>query len=207
MSISGISNISSNQHQVGNPSTYQQSLQQFSQALQSGNASAAQSDFAALQQAFSQPANPTSSNSSSATSSPSTPTTQALKQLASDLQSGNISAAQQDYTTLQQDLRSQGGPAKNHFHHHDGLKSGGDGSSNQSSLLQDLSQVGQSILSGSLAAAQQAYLALQPQFSQLSQLSFNGAPPSQTESPVSLLSNAGGQSEPAGSASLLSLVG
>jgi len=201
--MSGISNINSNQHPLSNSSTaYQQSLQQFSQALQSGNISAAQSDFATLQQAFSQPASTIASSPTSNSSSTSSPVAQAFNQLASDLQSGNLSAAQKDYTTAQQDLRIQGGPSKGHFHHHNSLKSEGADSSNQNSLLQDLSQIGQSIVSGSIAAAQQAYSAMQIQPA----LSFNGAPPSQSGSPGTLLSNLELQAESSLSASPFSLV-
>jgi hypothetical protein len=200
--MSGISNISSNQHQVGSPSTAYQSLQQLSQALQSGNLSAAQSDFATLQQAFSQPSSTNSSTSSSNSSSTSNPVAQAFNQLASDLQSGNLSGAGKDYVPGQPVLRSQGGPAKSHFHHHNSLKSGGADSSNQDSLLQDLSQIGQNIVSGNIAAAQQAYSALQPQPS----LSFNAAPPSQSGVPATLLSNVELQAESSLSASPFSLV-
>lgn len=177
MSASGILNISSNQYQLGATSTYQQNLQQLSQALKSGNLSGAQSDFTTLQQAFSQPA-------ATASSSSSNPVAQAFNQLASDLQSGNIPSAQKDSATLQQDLQSHDGPSKNHFHHHDGLKSGNEDSSSQNSLLQSLNQIGQNLASGNLAAAQQAYSALQTQPT----LSFDGAPPSPIESPVSWLS-------------------
>jgi hypothetical protein len=201
--MSGISNVSSNQHSLSNSSTtYQQSLQQFSQALQSGNLSAAQSDFATLQQAFSQPASTISSSSTSNPSSASNPVAQAFNRLASDLQSGNLSAAQKDYTGAQQGLRSQSGPSKGHFHHHNSLQSGSVDSSDQDSLLQELSQIGQSIASGSLAAAQQAYSAAQLQPA----LSFNGAPPSQSGSPGTLLSNLELQAESSLSASPFSLV-
>jgi hypothetical protein len=57
MSISGILSRSYNQSQLsGASSNYQQQMQQLSKDLTSGNLSAAQSDFATLQAAFSQPA-------------------------------------------------------------------------------------------------------------------------------------------------------
>ncbi len=58
----------------------------------------AQSDFAALQQSGLQ-ANPSSSSQSA------DPIVQAFNQLSQDLQSGNVSAAQQDYAALQQDFQ------------------------------------------------------------------------------------------------------
>lgn len=162
MSISAILNSSSNQYQIGaatNP--YRQELQQLGQALQSGNLSAAQSDFATLQAAFSQPATTTGSTSAGSTSNP---VAQAFNQLSTDLQSGSLSAAQKDFSTLQQDL--QNNLSTDHSHHHHHLSSGSGDSSNQNPLLQDLNQIGQSLTSSNLAGAQQAYATLQQQLQQ-----------------------------------------
>jgi len=164
MSISAILNSSSNQYQIGAASNpYQQEMQQLGQALQSGNLSAAQSDFATLQAAFSQPAATTGSTS---TGSASNPVAQAFNQLGADLRLGNVSAAQKDFSTVQQDLQNNLSPG--HFHHHHHLSSGGGSgdSSNQNSLLQDLNQIGQSLTSSNLAGAQQAYATLQQQLQQ-----------------------------------------
>jgi hypothetical protein len=151
MSISGIQSNAFNPYQLGaNP--MQQAVQQLSQDLQSGNLSAAQSDFATLQQAFTQ------APTGSPTSTSSNPVSQAFQQLSSDLSSGNLSAAKQDYSTIQNELSNPGpGLGRNHFQHPIARTSGG-----QSSLLQDLNQLGQelsssSALSGNLTAAQQAY--------------------------------------------------
>ena len=182
MSISAILNSSSNQFQMSTASNpYQQQMQQLGQALQSGNLSAAQSDFATLQAAFSQVATTTGSIS---TSSASNPVVQAFNQLGSDLQSGNVSAAQKDFSTVQQDLQNL---SNNQFHHHHHLRSGGGGgdSSNQNSLLQDLNQIGQSLTSSNLAGAQQAYATLQQQ---LQQFALGGADSSQLSNmPLSLV--------------------
>jgi len=68
MSISGISSNSYNPYQTGaNP--LQQQFQQLGQALQSGNLSAAQSDFASLRAGFSQPSSTTGASSATSTSS------------------------------------------------------------------------------------------------------------------------------------------
>jgi hypothetical protein len=93
---------------------------------------------------------------------------QELQQLGGDLQSGNLSAAQKDYSTIQQDLqRATGTPPANHFHHHHRVAtSGGEDSSSQNSLLQDLNQLGQSLTSSNLSSAQQAYSSLQQQLQQ-----------------------------------------
>src|SRR5208337_1725399 len=114
MSISAILNSSYNQNQFSPVcSPYKQDMQQLSQDLQSGNLSAAQSDFATLQAAFSHSPSSTAAASTASTSSASTsnPIAQAFYQLASDLKSGNLSAAQKDFSTIQQDLRRQGGPS------------------------------------------------------------------------------------------------
>jgi hypothetical protein len=161
MSMSGIQSTMQNQPSVNSP--YQLQLQQLGQALQSGNLSAAQSDFATIQQAFTQTANP----SSSANTTASNPMVQAFNQLGSDLQSGNLSAAQKDLSTVQQDLKSNGGPAFNHLGHYQRSGGSGGNSSQQNSLLQDLNQTGQSLNSTSLASAQQAYTTLQQQLQEV----------------------------------------
>lgn len=159
MSVSGVS--SSSLFDFNSPSVqnrirqFRQEFQQLGQDLQSGNLSAAQTDFAALQQSGPQ------TNSTSSTQS-SNPLVQDFKQLSQDLQSGNLTPAQQEYTKIRQDFQSQAQSAHGH-HHHGG---GGGGASAISQLLQ---QLGQELQSGSLASAQQAYSALQQEFPQRSQ--------------------------------------
>jgi len=183
MSISGIPSSTFSPYQLGTPANiYQQNFQKLGQDLQSGNLSSAQSDFATLQQAFSQPS--TTSGTAAATTSTATsnPITQAFNQLASDLQSGNLAAAQKDYSTLQQDLQSQSGTG-HHVHNHHRISAGGvEDSSSQNPLLQDLNQLGQSLTSSNLTGAQQAYAMLQQQ---LQQFALGGGALA-TESPVSL---------------------
>jgi len=65
-----------------------------------------------------------------------------LQKLGSDLQSGNLSAAQQDYVTL-----SQSGPLAN--------------SQSTNPLVQDLQAVGSALQGGNLTSAQQAFGAFQ----------------------------------------------
>ncbi len=172
MSISGIHGTLS-PYLLGTATNPSQQFQQLGQALQSGNLSAAQSDFATLQQAFSQSA-AISGTTSAATANP---VSQAFNQLASDLKSGNLSAAQQDYSTLQRDLQSTIGTLPTHRfppdHYKGGISTG---------QLQDLNQIGQSLTSSNLAGAQQAYATLQQQ---LQQFALAGGALS-TLSPVSL---------------------
>lgn len=166
MSVSGILSSSFLQNQLSSVSSpYQQDMQKLSQDLQSGNVSAAQSDFATLQKAFQQSA---TTSASTSTTSASSPVAQSFNQLASDLQSGNLSAAQKDLSTAQQSLLSEARLPVSHFHHRDHFGGGGGSSdsSSQNSLLQDLNQVGQSLTSSNLAGAQQAYATLQQELQQ-----------------------------------------
>jgi len=162
MSVAGIfsSGISSyNPQSIQNRmQQFQQEFQQLGQDLQSGNLSAAQSDFATLQQSAPQ--------ANSTTSAQGTNTIfQAFTQLSTDLQAGNTTAAQQDYATLQQDLQGQGtqsqGTHMHHHHHH-----GGGGGSQENSITQMFQQLGQDLQSGQLSAAQQAYGSLQQDLQQ-----------------------------------------
>ncbi|MFZ0800022.1 MAG: hypothetical protein WCA13_01045 [Terriglobales bacterium] len=143
-------------------------MQQLGQDLQSGNLASAQSDFATLQQAFSQPATTSGSSTGSTSGTTTNSVNQAFNQLASDLQFGNLSAAQKDFTTLQSGLKPSGPGSSNEFHHHQhsGSRGGGEDLTNQNSLLQDLSQVGQNLTSGNLSGAQQAYASLQQELQQ-----------------------------------------
>jgi len=149
MSVSGISSnlfgfntpsVESKQQQI------QQEFQQLGEDLQSGNLSAAQSDFTTLQQLVPQSNNASSSQSSN-------PLAQAFNQLGQDLQSGNLSAAQQDYANIQQDIQNQAAQVQSqgHHHHHRG---GGD---EQNSISQLFQQLGRDLQSGNLSGAQQSY--------------------------------------------------
>jgi hypothetical protein len=147
MSISAISNnyLDYNMQNIQiRMQQFRQEFQQLGADLQSGNLSAAQTDFAALQQTEPQSASSSSSQSSS-------PIAQAFNQLSQDLKAGNLSAAQQDYATIQQDFQNH----RVHHHHHHGGGGGG-----QSEITQLLQQLGQDLQSGNLSAAQQAYNSL-----------------------------------------------
>jgi outer membrane protein assembly factor BamD (BamD/ComL family) len=130
---------------------FQQDFQQLGQDLQSGNTSAAQSDFVTLQNDLQQTSS-TSASTSTSTSQSSSPLAQAFNQLAQDLQSGNLSGAQKDYATIQQDFQSQ--VSQTHHHHH---SSG----SQQSQASQLFAQLGQDLQSGNLSNAQSDFTSLQ----------------------------------------------
>jgi hypothetical protein len=166
MSVPGILSSSFVQNQLSAVnSPYQQDMQKLNQDLQSGNLSAAQSDFATLQKAFSQTAGTTASSSATSASSPAT---QAFNQLASDLQSGNLAAAQKDFSTARQQLKNQYKLPVDRFPYHSHPVGGGGSptSGGLSPLLQELGQVGQNLTSNNLSGAQQAYATLQQDLQQ-----------------------------------------
>ena len=153
----------------------QQEFQQLGEDLQSGNLSSAQSDFATLTQLDPNlvSTSSTASTASTTSSASSNPIEQAFTQLAQDLQSGNLSAAQQDYSTIQQDMQSA---TATHTHHHH-LHSGGSANSSQENPISQLfSQLGQDLQSGNLSAAQSDFTSLQQQFQQSAQNNLQVSP-------------------------------
>jgi hypothetical protein len=133
----------------------QQDFQQMGMDLQSGNLSAAQTDFASLQQIDPQ-AGPVSSTQGN-------PIAQGFSQLSQDLGAGNLASAQADFTTLQQDFASRVGMWQRHHH--------GDAGSAQSSLGQEFSQLIEMLQSGNQSGAQQIYDSLQQELQQFAQSS------------------------------------
>ena len=115
-------NVFSNQSSTSSTSstssgTVSQAFNQMAQDLQTGNLSAAQSDYATLQQNLQQgvPSQRRYHLHGAASHAEGAQTQELLAQLGQALQSGNLSAAQQAYATLQTDLPSAmlGGPANN----------------------------------------------------------------------------------------------
>jgi hypothetical protein len=155
MSVSGISssNFLSYTTQSNQPRMQQfaQEFRQLGADLQSGNLSAAQADFANLQQ--------TGLASSSVQNN--SPIAQLFNQLSQDLESGHLSAAQQDYASIQQGFQNQTSHV-HHRHHH----GGGNESSAVNQLLEHL---GQDLQAGNVSAAQQAYNTLIQDFPQSGQ--------------------------------------
>jgi outer membrane protein assembly factor BamD (BamD/ComL family) len=155
MSVSGVSTQSAIpyylQQTQNQQAQMQQDFQQLGQDLQSGNLSAAQSEFTSLQQ-LTQGTSSTSANSTTSNN----PISQEFAQLSQDLKSGNLSAAQSDYSKLQQDFQSEGTRA-HHTHHGHHLGGGGD----STDINQLFQQLGQELQSGNLSTAQQTYTTLQ----------------------------------------------
>jgi hypothetical protein len=109
------------------------------------------------------------SSATASTANSSNPITQAFTALSQDLQSGNISAAQKDYATIQQDFQQQqqqqqGSSQVPHHHHHGG---GGGGSSQQNNQVsQALNSLSAALQSNNLCNAQTAFATLQQELQQ-----------------------------------------
>jgi hypothetical protein len=149
MSISSVSSSLFNYATQSTKSPLQQFKSEFDQLgqdLSSGNLSAAQSDFSALQQI--KPELMASGNSS--------PLAQAMNKLSQDLKSGDIAAAQQDFAKIQQFIDKHIA----HLRHHLGF------SEDSSAIQQLFQQLGQALKRGDLTSAQQAYASLQQLFQQ-----------------------------------------
>lgn len=174
MSIAGISSsdLFSAQSVQKQMQEMRQEFQQLGSDLQSGNLSAAQSDFATLTQ-LAPSLTSTSSPTSSTSSQTSNPIEQAFAQLAKDLQSGNLSAAQQDFSTIQQDMQSAMAAHGHHHHHHSETS---ESSQQENPISQLFNQLGQDLQSGNLTAAQQDFTSLQQQFQQNAQNSLQVPP-------------------------------
>ena len=182
MSIFGIASsilgqIGSATPQNPNRQQFKEGFQLLGQDLQSGNLAQAQTDFSSLQQLI--PGGQQNSPLSPAYGASNTnPLAAAVSQLARDLKSGNLSAAQSDFSAVQQELQQVGsrlgGPQGHHHRHHGG------GESSQSSSQQDpitkvFGQLGQDLQAGNISAAQQAYASLQQDFQQFAANSTPGA--------------------------------
>jgi uncharacterized protein (DUF2336 family) len=101
MTISAIS--ASSAFQTSNYQTYRQAFSQLTNALQSGNLSAAQNAYTTL--------------ASSPAAQGNGPFAQALQQIGQDLQSGDLGDAQKALAALQQQQQAHG----HHHHHHGGV--------------------------------------------------------------------------------------
>jgi hypothetical protein len=85
-----------------------QAFNQLSQDLQSGNVSAAQQDYTTIQQDIQKHVSQTHHHHHGSGGGESSQISQLFQQLGQDLQSGNLSSAQNAYATLQQDLQQLG---------------------------------------------------------------------------------------------------
>lgn len=184
MSVTGIASsilsvLNSTQGHQTRPQQIQSEFQQLGQDLQSGNLSQAQSDFTTLSQNLSGLRQNNNAATTAATASTTTPTNsiaQAFAQLGQDLQSGNLQAAQQDYTTVQQDAQQTASQqVSGHHHHHHAESSQGSSSSSQTNpITQAFGQLEQTLQAGNLSGAQSAFAALQSDLQQIGGLITSG---------------------------------
>jgi len=125
--MSSINSVSSttNPYQTNSQSPWQQISQDFKtlqSALQSGDLGGAQQAFASLQQSQQNSSQPGTSGTGGSAGQNS-PTANAFQALQSALSTGNLSAAQQAFATMQQNMQSAGARKTGH-HHHAGGSSG-----------------------------------------------------------------------------------
>jgi hypothetical protein len=114
MSISPVSSSGSFGTYQADYQQSQNTFQQLTQALQSGNLTAAQSAFSAL----TQKAPPPAANANTSTPSSSNPMAADFQALGQALQSGNLTGAQAAFTKLQSDAQAAQGAQSTHKHHH-----------------------------------------------------------------------------------------
>ena len=140
-------------------------FQHLGQDLQAGNLTKAQQDYATLSQNFATAQTGTTAAATpTATETNSNPIAQAFAALSTDLQNGNITAAQQDYATIRQDSQQQQRSSQVHHHHHHG---GGGGGQKGSQVSQALNSLSSALQAGNLSSAQTAFATLQQDLQQL----------------------------------------
>ena len=154
---------------------FQQEFQQLGKDLQSGNVAQAESDLVTLEQnsPYLRAGASTSGTTSGSATTSNNPISQAFNQLAQDLKTGNLTAAQQDFSTIQQDFqnaRSQAQTQSTGHHHHHAFSS----QNSTSPLAQLFSQLGQALQNGNLSSAQHAYSTIQQDFQQFASAGGSG---------------------------------
>lgn len=145
----------------------QQGFQQLGQDLQSGNLSQAQNDFSTLERLLPSQLQ-TSATNVHAGALASSSLAQSLKHLGQDLSSGNLSAAQSDFATLQQDIQQKGTSAAHLHDRRHGVGFSFGGLNQQNSISSLFETLGQDLQTRNLAAAQQTYSTLQQDFQEFS---------------------------------------
>ena len=146
------------QHPTRRMLQFKQEFQQLGEDLKSGDLSAAQSDFAKLQQigpaALSDPS-----------IQPDNRLAQAFAQLAQDLQSGDLSAAQKDYALVQKVFQHQAERGERHHYA-------------KAQIKQAFDALGQALQAGDLASAQKAFAVLKHDLQKLADSHEHTAAPS-----------------------------
>jgi hypothetical protein len=143
----------STQNKVGQ---FRQEFNALANDLKSGDLTAAQTDFATLQQLLpnSSAGNQTQNGQQASNQNAFATDLNAVGQA---LQLGNVSDAQKAFAKLQQDMQSVQG--RHHHHHHNGSASAP--GSGQNTLATDFQTLGQALQSNNLTDAQTAFAKLQ----------------------------------------------
>jgi outer membrane protein assembly factor BamD (BamD/ComL family) len=187
MSIIGI--LSSNLFAAGaapntqssqnNPSKFQQiktEFQQLGQDLQSGNLEQAQQDFTTLSQNLPGASQSTAASANAVAAGATTgnnSVAQAFTQLGQDLKSGNLQAAQKDFTNLQQDVQQNSSQRiGGHHHHHPHAETSQSSSSSSSSqqsnaIAQAFGTLAQDLQAGNLSGSRSAFATLKNDLQQI----------------------------------------
>ena len=129
---------------------FKQEFDQLGEDLQSGNLSAAQADFAALQQLEPK-------GISDPTIHPNNPLSKLFTQLAHDLQAADLSAAQRDYSFLQKAFQHVAAHKRDHY------------GEVATQIRQALQVLGKALQAGDLASAQKAFAVLKKDLQKLAQ--------------------------------------
>jgi outer membrane protein assembly factor BamD (BamD/ComL family) len=117
-------------------------------------------------------------NFTNAAASQNNPIASAFNQLSQDLQSGNLTAAQQQYTAIQQDFQNNAANANvatRSGRHHHVPRGENNNQSATSGISQLLSQLGTALQQGNLSNAQQAYNSLQQDLLQFTGTALTGS--------------------------------
>jgi outer membrane protein assembly factor BamD (BamD/ComL family) len=167
------------QSSQNNPSKFQQiktEFQQLGQDLQSGNLTQAQQDFTTLSQNLPGASQGTAASANAVAAGATTgnnSVAQAFTQLGQDLKSGNLQAAQKDFTNLQQDVQQNSSQRiGGHHHHHPHAETSQSSSSSSSSqqsnaIAQAFGTLAQDLQAGNLSGSQSAFATLQNDLQQI----------------------------------------
>lgn len=147
---------------------FKQEFDQLGEDLQSGDLSAAQADFVALQRLESR-------GISDHAIHPDNPVSKLFTQLAQDLQAGDLSAAQRDYSSLQNAFQRVAAHKQRELH-----------GELATQIHQALHVLGKALQAGDLATAQKAFAVLKQDLQRLAESQGDGAPPSPKAGSVSV---------------------
>jgi hypothetical protein len=174
MSVAGLSSSSLYQNLLQSNSQQQSEFQQLGQALQAGDLADAQEDYATIVQNQTQATSGTTETAASTGQlANNSPLVQAFNTLDQDIQSGDMTDAEQAFISIAQNLQ----PAQNQTQ------------SQTNPITQAFNDLGAAVQSGNLSAAQQAFSLLNQTFTTLGQ-AFESGSVTQAQQALSALQQA-----------------